>query len=263
MRAQQQPPRRWLRSFAYVDAFANVGAYQDAESQELVDGSPIVALKSEPSFDEYWFIERSQVREERLRARVAAEAPDRQVRHFRADANAVLRNEVTTHFRYERRTRALVFLDPYGFQVEWQSVVALAETRAVDIFVNFPIMAVNRLLDRDEAPDAQRRALIETGMGPSDWLDRIYHVQPDLFGEVRGQRDRLDAAQVAEAYIANLGQLFRHVSIPVFMRNSINAPLYALVLASHNPAAKTITDDIFTRHERTRHERLRSLRQPQ
>src|SRR5215212_2144016 len=72
MQAQRQRPRPWLRYFAYIDAFDNVGAYQDPESQELVDGSPMIALRSEPSFDEYWFIERSQAREERLRARVAA-----------------------------------------------------------------------------------------------------------------------------------------------------------------------------------------------
>src|SRR4051794_21538972 len=157
MRAQQQPPRRWLRSFAYIDAFANVGAYQDAESLELVDGSPIVALKSEPEFDEYWFIELSQAREQRLRERVATEAPNRHVRHFQSDANTVLRSAVATQFRYEHRTRALVFLDPYGFQVEWMSVEALATTRAIDIFVNFPIMAINRHLDRDRPPDAQVR----------------------------------------------------------------------------------------------------------
>lgn len=242
----------WLRSFAYVDAFANVGAFQDPESSELVDGSPLVALRSEPPFDEYWFIELSQSREQRLRERVAAEAPGHRTRHFQADANSVLRGDVASTFRRELWTRALVFLDPYGFQVEWQSVVALAETRAIDVFVNFPIMAVNRHLDRDRPPDARTRALLEGIMGPIDWIEDLYRADLDMFGEIHWRRPPLDARRVAEAYIRNLRGIFPNVSTPVVMRSQTNAPLYALVLASHNQRAVKITNDIFTRYERLR-----------
>ncbi|MDA8189820.1 MAG: hypothetical protein M0T85_16895 [Dehalococcoidales bacterium] len=43
----------------YVDAFASIGLYHDSDLQAYVDGSPVVALKCEPAFDEYWFIELS------------------------------------------------------------------------------------------------------------------------------------------------------------------------------------------------------------
>src|SRR5262249_10916717 len=160
----------------------------------------------------------SQTREQQLRSRVAAEAPDRQVRHFRADANVVLRSEVSTTFRYEHRTRAFVFLDPYGFQVEWDTVAALADTRAIDIFVNFPIMAVNRHLDRDRPPDDQTRALLERIMGPIEWIADLYRADIDMFGEVHWRRPPLDARRVADAYIGNLRKLFSYVSTPVVMR---------------------------------------------
>lgn len=251
-RIMQVQKAKWLQSFAYVDAFANAGVYQDAETAELVSGSPIVALGSQPPFDEYWFIEKSAERLDRLRELVTTAAPGSKSRFSQGDANRVLQDEVSTTFRRENYNRAFVFLDPYGLQIEWLTVEALAETRAVDIFVNFPIMAINRLLDRDRAPDMQRRALIETRMGPADWLDLVYRSQLDLFGDEHTGRGPLSAVDVAQRYIANLSKLFGYVSDPVVMRNSQNAPLYALVLASHNPTAVKIMNEIFARYEQLR-----------
>jgi hypothetical protein len=73
-----------------------------------------------------------------------------------------------------------------------------------------------------------------------------------MFGETRWQRPPLAPKQVAEAYIENLRQLFSHVSTPVVMTSTTNAPLYALVLASHNSTAVRIMNDIFRRYDRLR-----------
>ena len=51
-------------------------------------------------------------------------------------------------------------------------------------------------------------------------------------------------------YIGEVGKLFHYVSVPVVMRNSNRAPLYALFLASRNEQAVKITNDIFRRYER-------------
>jgi len=37
-----------------------------------------------------------------------------------------------------KRGRAVVFLDPYGAQTKWETLVALAETRAADIWILVP-----------------------------------------------------------------------------------------------------------------------------
>lgn len=245
MRAQRAE-RGWLHSFAYIDAFANEGAYQDPESRELVHGSPLVAVQSDPPFDQYWFIERSEGRATRLAARLTEAAPGQHVRVVQGDANLVLRGEVVSAFRYENYTRALVFLDPYGFQVEWETVKALAETRAIDIFVNFPIMAVNRLLNRDRAPEDSVLALFQRIMGSVDWIQDVYVTQPSLLEEVadRTERPRFAADRLAEIYITNVKKLFPYASDPVVMRNSQRAPLYALFLASHNQSARRIMNDI-------------------
>ena len=42
-----------------------------------------------------------------------------------------------------------MFLDPYGTQVSWDTIKLIADTRAIDLWILFPIGAVNRLMNRD------------------------------------------------------------------------------------------------------------------
>ena len=63
--------------------------------------------------------------------------------------------------RYERYSRGLVFLDPFTMKLEWATVAALAETKALEVFINFPAMALNRTvlvgdLDRVRAERIER-----------------------------------------------------------------------------------------------------------
>jgi three-Cys-motif partner protein len=46
--------------------------------------------------------------------------------------------------------RAVLFLDPFGMQVVWDTIKAIANTKAIDLWLLFPLgIAVNRLLRRD------------------------------------------------------------------------------------------------------------------
>jgi three-Cys-motif partner protein len=55
-----------------------------------------------------------------------------------------------------QKERAVVFLDPYGMQVEWSTIEALAPTKGIDLWNLLPLgMGVARLLtyngNNDEA----------------------------------------------------------------------------------------------------------------
>src|SRR5216683_3510713 len=61
------------------------------------------------------------------------------------DANTVLK--AWCRERDLKKERAVVFLDPYGMQVEWSTIEALAATKAVDLWYLFPLgVGVLRLL---------------------------------------------------------------------------------------------------------------------
>jgi three-Cys-motif partner protein len=245
--------QRWLKAFHYVDAFAGSGQPKAKDEERYIAGSPLRALQCEPRFDGHWFIELLPWRAKSLQA-LQSQFPDRRVEIRQGDCNAILREEIIPQITYASRQRGLVFLDPYGLQVDWETVKALAQAKTFDVFVNFPLMGVTRLLRRDEPPKGQVRALLNRVMGSSNWVEKIYRpaAQLSLFGETLVVRDVIRAEWLARVYADQMGVLFPYVSKPVIMTNSRNTALYALFLASHNQTAVRIVNEIFERYERLR-----------
>lgn len=249
--------RSWLRGYYYIDAFAGSGQPKakdtDEDAERYIAGSPLRALQTSPPFDGYWFIDRSSWRIEQLHA-LRDEYPASNIRIEHGDCNLILRRQVAMGITRASRQRGLVFLDPYGLQVEWETVEALARAGTLDIFVNFPIMGITRLLKRDEYPEEQVSQLLNRIMGSSAWVGQTYRPaeQMTFVGDQLIVRDTLRAEWLASLYAEQLGHIFPYVSEPVIMRNRRNGPLYALCVASHKQAATKIANDIFGRHERFR-----------
>jgi three-Cys-motif partner protein len=247
--------QEWLRAYYYIDAFAGSVQPKAKDEERYIDGSPLRALRTQPRFDGYWFIDVSQQRIERLE-RLREEFNYYSIRIRQGDCNEILRNEVIPQITWSSKQRAIVFLDPYGLQVEWETVKALASARTFDIFVNFSLMGVTRLLRRDSPPEMNVREQLNKVMGSTDWIDQIYqpptYSQLSLFEEQQPSlsRDTLRTEWLASLYTEHLRELFPYVSRPVIMTNSTNSAIYALCLASHNQTAVKITNDIFKRYEK-------------
>jgi three-Cys-motif partner protein len=141
----------------YIDAFAGSG-YREAkrgfpdlseqEPQDLLAGSARRALRVQPRFDGYVFIESHGGRRAQLEA-LKSEFPEQanaiQIRG--GDANQQLRDICALSWASRR---AVLFLDPYGMQVDWSTIEAVARTKAIDMWLLFPVgIGVNRLLKRD------------------------------------------------------------------------------------------------------------------
>ena len=79
----------------------------------------------------------------------------------------------------------MLFLDPYGMQVEWSTIEAIAATKAIDLWMLFPLgVGVNRLLTRSGDIPASWRDRLDKLLGTTDWYDKFYRVEsePNLFG---------------------------------------------------------------------------------
>jgi three-Cys-motif partner protein len=117
-------------------------------------------------------------------------------------------------------------------------------------------MGVTRLLPKEQEPKTEVVEQLKKVMGNVDWLEQIYqppqNIQLNLFDnqETNVSRDKIPADRLADLYTERLKTLFPYVSNPVIMKNSKNAALYALCLASHNEKAIKITNDIFKRYEK-------------
>ena len=162
--------------------------------------------------------------------------------HIRqGDANVKIQDLCTTEWRSKR---AVLFLDPYGMQVEWTTIEAVAKTKAIDLWLLFPLgIGVNRLLTKSGDIPKSWRHRLNLLLGTEDWYDEFYKVEatPTLFGD--------DIERVVKAKMETIGRYFNNrlkgifagvAEDPGVLRNSANNPLYLLCFAVGNEPGKKI-----------------------
>lgn len=242
--------KKWLKAYHYIDAFAGSGRPKaKSDVKKYVEGSPLRALQCKPPFDYYKFIELSPWRIKKLED-LQKQFPHLDIEIIPGDCNDVLFNKIITQITNQSEQRGLVFLDPFGLQVNFETIRALAEAGTFDVFINFPVMAIIRNLRLDEYPTEHIKTLIDGVLGNSEWMDELYKFHYMLFEGPVLRRGPLRAEWIARKYCERISSLFPNVSHAVIMKNSQNAPLYALFLASHNQTAVKIVNDIFKNYDR-------------
>ena len=242
----------WCRGYAYIDAFAGPGQFVSKENRtRLIPGSPLNALNIEHKFTEYHFIDIESSKIENLRNLIADRPEAEQVRFYTGDANRVLREEVLGQFPYASYKRALCILDPYGVDIEWTTIEAIAKAKTMDLYLNFPLMDINRneALKRLETADLSQGARLTKIWGDSSWKDLAYIEQKDLFAspvliKIRGNET------LKQEFVERLKKKakFAYVPEPILMSNQQGGPLYFLFFASHQRVAEKIAQDIFEKY---------------
>ena len=181
---------RWL----YIDAYAGPGVHLSKTTGNVVDGSPLIALKTTPAFSEYHFIDADPKRAEQLR-RIAGDRTD--VHIYSADCNEILLEKVFPRARYEDYRRALCLLDPYNINLKWEVIEAAGKMGSVEVFLNFMIMDINRNVLRKN-PDKAIQSKVEqlTRLwGDETWIDAAYDTTGNLFGDPeKVSNERFEAA---------------------------------------------------------------------
>jgi three-Cys-motif partner protein len=243
----------WLRGTFYVDAFAGPGLSRirtkpkfsdshglfgpDPESDkaetEFLRGSPRVALDITNPFTSYLFIERDTQRIAELRTLGHEYGDTRRIAVHEGDANAALQTWLESGIDW-RHHRGVIFLDPFGMQVPWTTIGALAKTNALEVLINFPLgMAIQRLLIRSgEIPEGWQLSL-DAFFGSPEWRQIVYEQDEDLFG-TRTRKVSDSGARLLAWYRNRLKQAFGHVSTPRLIKNTRGNPLYYLIWAGPN-----------------------------
>jgi len=141
------PVRTTLKPSHTASLFAPEGD-PDPAQVEFLKGSPRVALEITNPFNTYIFIERDAKRIAELTALATEYSDRRNIRVEKADANDALLAWLSSGIAWKRH-RAVAFLDPFGVQVPWSTIEALAKTKAIEVIINFPLgMAIQRLLTK-------------------------------------------------------------------------------------------------------------------
>ena len=154
-----------------------------------------------------------------------------------------------------RKTRAVVFLDPYGMQVNWDTIATLGKTKAVDLWLLFPLgQAVMRLLQKRSKPPPEWQQALDRIFGTHDWFTRFYETQKEegFFGDITSTLRIADADVVGQFMIERLEAEFAAVAKhPGTLYNSQKVPLYLFCFASANlkgaPTALKIANHLLKR----------------
>jgi three-Cys-motif partner protein len=240
----------WLKGTFFVDAFAGPGLSkirkkikaaslffpeEEPEQEEYLKGSPRVALEIANPFSSYLFIDNDKNRVAELEALKKEHAGTAEIRVEKGDANAEIQKWLASGINWKHH-RGVVFLDPFGTQLSWATIEAIAKTGALEVIINFPLgMAINRMLPKDgDVPEGWQISL-DTLFGSPDWRKIVYQDGHDLFGPK--QRKVKDTSEkLLEWYRGRLKGLFGNVSAARLIKNTRGNPLYYLIWAG--PHAK-------------------------
>jgi three-Cys-motif partner protein len=262
---------RFFRTW-YVDAFAGTGSrkdrrvdreaslfddtYEDEDASGYRKGSAKIALGLEEPFDRYLFIEASTQRLKTLRENLTTEYPERAPRCLfqLGDANRILKQWCLE--RNWKKERAVVFLDPYGMQVDWSTIEALAATKAVDLWYLFPLgVGVMRMLPLKGEIDASWQLRLDSVLGTQSWRDEFFEIDTQMTLELHPldepveTKHRTATPAKVEAFIQKrLASCFEGVAKGWVLANSRSSPMYLLCFAAANkrgaPIALKIADQI-------------------
>jgi three-Cys-motif partner protein len=124
-------------------------------------------------------------------------------------------------------------------EVEWSTMEAIARTQAIDAWILFPAgIGVNRQLPADGNVSQWARDAMDRLFGTPGWYDRFYakHTTSDMFGDLARVQKTGSPDEIVTYYRERLESIFPHVApSPLVLRNSNNAPMFALFFAAAHP----------------------------
>lgn len=240
----------------YIDAFAGAG-YQkmkdgDGDSGSLdkdlfdegissaIRGSALRAigvsekrkLSKERGFDRFYFIDKDKMTLESLRAEVEKDYPDAldACVFMHGDANTeVLRLVGDISWK---RTRGVIFLDPFATQLQHSTLQAISNTDALDAWILIPISALVRMMPLG-GPSESCAPRLDQFFGDDSWRD-VYTSRNEIQMPFDGMEDPTDLFRasgidgIQEVVRRMLESTFPAVVGPKTLRTDKNTPLFQL-----------------------------------
>jgi len=202
----------------YVDFFSGPGKCIDRHGK-ICDGSPLIAIKTNPPFTNFIFVDINENYCNALKRRLEG-IPNVDVK--KGDCNEVVSEVLSMMNTYDP---CFVFLDPFGLELKWKTIEKLSRKRRIDILINFPVGAIHRSIGTKGAEHTVTECL-----GGDEWRN------------VRG-RGYPARIRLRDLYTTKMQKFFEHIS-PKLVYNQNNVPLYYLIYGCHFDVGKKIWEDI-------------------
>jgi three-Cys-motif partner protein len=262
--------RYW--NLIYFDGFAGSGSrneqidhtisrldlFHDIEEEELnvYQGAAERVLQIEnKGFDQYIFVDIDQTSCNQLKDKLSKYKSKERCLEFKvSDANVELKQLSEQMHQDPNKYAALVFLDPFGMQIDSGTIESLKDTRT-DLWILIPTgVIINRLLDTKGVLKFSDKLVSFFGMNKEEISDYFYErtTQQSLFGEESVTQKRDDSInKIAELCIRRLQTIFTYVTPkPLVLTNSKNVAIYHFAFASNNRTALKIANQIIGKQQR-------------
>lgn len=239
----------WAKTM-YFDGFAGSGIIETDESEDVKKGTALRILDIvEPSpFDLYYFVELDEAHKAELEKRIQENYFGRNAHVVNADCNDKLMR-MAEFLKANKNFRALVFIDPYGMSVNWSSIEAL-KGLGVDLWILVPTgIGISRLLKNDGNISEAWLSKLEKFLGLDQEEIKVHFYktkeQNTLFGiETIIEKEKNTVNKAGELYKQRLNTIFKFVSESFVMKNSTNSIMYHFMMATNNPTALKIANEV-------------------
>lgn len=245
----------------YFDGFAGSGDREKGENSDLIKQLKITREQEQtykgaaervlslpgPGFDYYYFIDKNEQSLRKLKEKFDKTFKDKKIEYRTADANEQLKK--LAQALKTKKYAALIFLDPFGMQINWESIAELKKTRS-DVWILVPTgIVINRLLDRSGEIKFPKK--LESFFGlPIEAIKAHFYEQKErqtLFGEQEKIITKVSRPihKIAMLYVHQLKTIWKHITEePLVLKNSNGVPIFHFVFASNNETAKKIAKQI-------------------
>lgn len=220
------------------------------EEKDIIvyEGAAERVLNIENKFNYYYFIDSNKDSIDKLKNKLKNfENNDYKLEFRCCDANIQILK--LAEAMKTNNYAALVFLDPFGMQINWKSIEQLKDTRT-DMWILIPTgVIINRLLDRNMKLMYIDKLETFFGLQEAEIKEYFYneHKETNLFNEteIKARKVEKPIQKIAKLYIKQLNTIWKYVTeSPLILRNSNNVPIYHLAFASNNGVAKKIASQI-------------------
>ena len=249
----------------YFDGFAGCGQRVNSDKDSLLQyeinynesrvykGSAerVLNIKEDLSFDHYYFIDTDETSLTKLESHLKnlPQSKGKRLYFRKGDANNWL--FAMSGAMKDKRTKqlaALVFLDPFGMQVNWEAVASLKDTKT-DLWILVPTgVIINRLLERSGELKHIEKLESFFGLSEEEIKNEFYVInQVDtLFGVEEAVNKVLKPIEkIAYLYIKRLKTIWKYVTdSPLVLVNTKNIPIFHFVFASNDKTGFKIADYI-------------------
>lgn len=223
------------------------GLELEKEASQYYVGAAERVVSMDLSFDEYYFVDYNKKAIESLKKKLSpSQKGNRVYKYIVKDVNEGI-NKLSLYL--DSKKSALVFLDPFGMDIQWNTI-SLLKGKRVDLWILIPTgVAINRLLDREG--ELRHLDKLEECLGLSETeIKREFYLEKEELNLFNGKIKSLEKisdsiSHITKLYIKQLKTIWNFVTDePLVLINSKNVPIYHFVFASNNSTAFKIASGI-------------------